>query len=221
MADFAQKRRMMVDNQLRTYDVTSRALLTAMDEVPREVFVPAGERELAYSDRAVPLAEQGEVHGRELMTAMTFARLAQAAVVMPEDKVLVVSAGTGYAAAVLSRLAGEVFALESDAALRARAEKTLAGIGAGVTVAAGDPAAGLPASAPYDVILIDGAFETEPTNLLAQLAPGGRLVGVRGAGRSAAVVVIRRSGDDFGEEFVTNAAAPVVEAFRKPKAFVF
>jgi protein-L-isoaspartate(D-aspartate) O-methyltransferase len=221
MTDFAQKRRMMVDNQLRTYDVTSRGLLTAMDETPRELFVPTADRDLAYTDRTIPLAEPGETHGRALMTAMTFARLAQAAVVKPEDKVLVVAAGTGYSAAVLSRLAGEVVALEPEPALRARAEAVLASIGAAVTVVAGDPAAGSPDHAPFDVVLIDGAFEIEPAALLSQLAEDGRLVGVRGTGRSAAVVAIRRSGDDFGEEFVTNAAAPLLESFRKPKGFIF
>ncbi len=222
MTDFAQMRRMMVDNQLRTYDVTSQSLLTAMADVPREKFVPAAERALAYTDRCIPLAEAGEGHGRELMTPMSFARLVQAARIERGERVLVVAAGTGYGAAVAARLGGSVVALEADAALRARAELLLKDIaGDDVRVVAGDHAAGHAAGAPYDVIIVEGAFEVEPSKLLDQLAEGGRLVGVRGAGQAAAAVVLRRSGDDVGEVFVANAAAPVLPEFRRVPTFVF
>ncbi len=222
MTDFAQKRRMMVDNQLRTYDVTDQSLLAAMDDVPREAFVPQTDRELAYTDRAVPLAEAGETHGRQLMSPMTFARLVQAAEIEDTDRVLVAAAGTGYSAAVLSRLAAEVVAVESDPALVARARAALETLAVSpVSVVPGNPAEGHSAGAPYDVIIVEGAFEAEPSTLLQQLADGGRLVGVRGFGRSASVVVIRRSGDDTGETFVTNAAAPPLPELAKPPTFVF
>jgi len=222
MTDFAQMRRMMVDNQLRTYDVTSQSVLTAMADVPREKFVPAAERALAYTDRCIPLMEAGDGHGRELMTPMSFARLVQAARIESGERVLVVAAGSGYGAAVAARLAGSVVALESDPVLRARAESGLADVAAGnVTVVGGDHAAGYAAGAPYDVIIVEGAFETEPSKLLDQLAEGGRLVGIRGAGQAAAAVVLRRSGDDVGEVFVTNAAAPVLAEFRRAPSFVF
>jgi protein-L-isoaspartate(D-aspartate) O-methyltransferase len=222
MTDFAQMRRMMVDNQLRTYDVTSQSVLAAMAEVPRELFVPAAERALAYSDRCIPLQEAGELHGRELMTPMSFARLVQAARIEPGDRVLVVAAGTGYGAAVAARLGGVVVALEGDHSLRSRAEAILRDIAAGdVRVVGGDNAGGHRAGAPYDVIIVEGAFEVEPSELVDQLADGGRLVGIRGAGQAAAAVVLRRSGEEVGEAFIANAAAPVLSEFRRRPSFAF
>ena len=222
MTDFAQMRRMMVDNQLRTYDVTSQSLLSAMDEVPREKFVPAAERALSYTDRCIPLAEPGESHGRELMTPMSFARLVQAARIERGERVLVVAAGTGYGAAVAARLGGHVVALESEPSLRKRAESILAEIaGEDVRVVGGDHASGYAAGAPFDVIIVEGAFEAEPSKLLEQLSEGGRLVGIRGVGQAASAVVLRKTGDDVGETFVTNAAAPLLPEFRRAPTFVF
>lgn len=217
MPDFAQQRRMMVDCQLRTYDVTEPTLIAAMDSVPREDFV--ADPSTAYVDRPVPMAATSS---RRLMTPMVFARLAQAAALQPDDRVLVVGAGTGYGAAVLSRIAPTVTALESDAALAdlARARTVRSGAES-VTVVTGPLRAGYRAGAPYDVILIEGAIQVAPSELVAQLAPGGRLVAVEGEGRAGRAVIYTRSGSVVGQRTVTEAAAPLLDEFAAEKAFVF
>jgi protein-L-isoaspartate(D-aspartate) O-methyltransferase len=217
MPDFAQQRRMMVDGQLRTYDVTDPSLIAAMGSVPRELFVahPA----TAYSDRSVFMAGGGQ---RRMMTPMVFARLVQAAAPTADDTVLVVGAGAGYGATVLARLAAHVVALESDAALASAATRSLAASGAqNVTVVQGPLAAGHAARAPYGVILVEGAIEIEPADLLKQLAPGGRLACVMGRGRAGRAVIYSRNGDVVGQRSITEAAAPLLPGFAAEAAFVF
>ncbi|WP_158266711.1 protein-L-isoaspartate O-methyltransferase family protein [Alsobacter soli] len=221
MADFALQRRMMVDCQLRTYDVTSAAVLAAMDETPRELFLDPEQRSFAYVDR--PLTVQAPGGGRRTMlTPMVFARLVQAAKIDPEDRVLDVACGTGYSSAVLAQLAGSVVALESDQGLAARASELLGGVAAdNVTVTVGALKDGHPAGAPYDVIVVNGAFEVEPTALFSQLRDGGRLVGVFGAGRAAKAMVYLKSGDVIGGRAIFDAAAPLLDDFKSAQTFVF
>jgi len=217
MSDFAQQRRMMVDGQLRTYDVTDPSLLIAMGSVPRELFV--ADPATAYSDRPVAMAAGA---ARRMMTPMVFARLVQGAAPVASDTVLVVGAGTGYGAAVLAALAGRVVALESDPALAASAETTLAGLAvSNVTVVRGPLKAGHPAGSPYAAILVEGAIDVEPTELLKQLAPGGRLACVMGRGRAGRAVLYSRNGDVVGQRTLTEAAAPHLEEFAAAAEFVF
>ncbi len=217
MPDFALQRRMMVDGQLRTYDVTDPSLIAAMDSVPRELFV--SDPATAYSDRTVAMMAGSP---RRMMTPMVFARLVQGAAPRPDDSVLVVGAGTGYGAAVIGRLAGRVVALESDAALAAAATRTLQALDAGTVSVVNAPIkAGHAAGGPYDVILVEGAIEVEPTELLAQLAPGGRLACVRGRGRAGRALLYTRSGDIVGQRTLIEAAAPLLDAFQAEPAFVF
>lgn len=221
MIDFAQSRRMMVDGQLRTFDVNHGPLLAAMDTVPRERFVPAGRESLAYSDRDVPLADLAE-GSRSMLAPMVLARLIQALDLAPGHKVLDVAAGFGYAAAVMARLGAAVIALETDEELVAQARSRLAAIGAaGVAVVGGALEEGYPKGAPFDAILINGAVETEPRRLLEQLADGGRLACVHGRGRAATAMLHVRSGDAFGRRTLFEAAAPVLTAFRREPGFVF
>ncbi|MHB2166156.1 protein-L-isoaspartate O-methyltransferase family protein [Alsobacter sp. R-9] len=217
MPDFAQLRRTMVDGQIRTYDVTDPDLIAALDAVPRERFV--ADSALAYTDRPQAMLAQSD---RQLMTPMVFARLAQAAGIRSGDRVLIVGCGTGYGAAVIAGVAGAVVALESDPALADAAKSVLASLGAsGAEVVVGPLPSGVPSKAPFDVVLLEGAFETEPETLLSQLADGGRLVGVRGRGRAARAVVYTRSGTVVGDRTVTEAAAPVLPGFTREPAFVF
>lgn len=212
MSDFAVQRRFMVDNQLRTYDVTDRDILAAMAEVPRERFV--ADPVLAYLDRTVPmLAGQG----RQMLTPMVFARLVQAAGVTPGAKVLDVGCGTGYGAAVLTTLGADVTALESDPALADAAAQRLSGL----NLVRGALAQGWKAAAPYDVVVIEGSFEVEPSALLEQLADGGRLVGIKGTGRAAKAVIYTRSGGAAGSRTITEAAGPLLPGFEASKSFVF
>lgn len=216
MPDFAHQRRTMVDGQLRTYDVTHAGLLDAFGAVPREVFVNPAQQAVAYVDQPQPLGG-----GRALPTPMVLARLIQAAEIKPGERVLEVGCGTGYGAAVLTALGASVVALESDSALADRALACLAATGSAVTVVTGALQAGWAALGPFDAIVMNGSFETEPTALLTQLVDGGRLVGVRGVGRSARAMLYRRSGGHSSGRPVFDAAAPGLPGFEAVPAFSF
>ncbi len=216
MADFATLRRMMVDGQIRTADVTDRPLLAAMLEIPRERFAP-GEAALAYLDLDLPLGG-----ARRLLKPMVLAKMVQALDLGSGDKVLDVGCTTGYGAALMARLAGEVIALEEDAALLARAKNAFAASGiANVRAVQGALVDGCKAEAPYQAILLEGCVEFEPAALCAQLADGGRLVCIRGTGPAANAVLYRRDGGDISERALFDAAAAALPGFAKPKMFVF
>jgi protein-L-isoaspartate(D-aspartate) O-methyltransferase len=153
---------------------------------------------------------------------MVLAKLMQAAEIAPGDHVLDVGCATGYSSAVLARLAGSVVALEEDAALAARARENLRALGVGeMQVASGPLADGSPALAPFDVILVNGAFEIAPKALLRQLKPGGRLVGVLGRGPAGKAMLYRSIGGECGGRPIFDAAAPLLPGFAAPAAFVF
>jgi protein-L-isoaspartate(D-aspartate) O-methyltransferase len=220
MADFAQARRMMVDGQIRTNDVTELNLLAAFDEVPRERFVPERWQAIAYLDRDVPVQESG---ARCLLKPMVLAKLIQSAAVGEGDRVLDVGCATGYSAAILSKLSRSVVALDEDAALAESAARTLGSVGSGnVRVVTGKLADGWPRDAPYDVILLNGSTEVAPQSLLDQLSPaGGRLVTVVGGAPIGRGTVYRRSGTHVSAHREFDAVAPPLPGFSKPPAFVF
>src|SRR5215831_3501428 len=171
MTDFALARRNMINSQLRPNRVTNARLLAAVEEVPRERFLPEPLRAVAYADDDVPLG-----NGRFLMEPMVLARLIQALQTEPDDSALVVASGRGYGAAVLARLVNSVVALESDPMLAAAAEQTAKELGVErVRPIVGPMEQGKPDSAPYNAILIEGAVQVIPQAILDQLAEGGRL----------------------------------------------
>jgi protein-L-isoaspartate(D-aspartate) O-methyltransferase len=218
MADSATLRRMMVDGQVRTADVTDRALLAAMLEVPRERFAP-GEAALAYLDLDLPVGPGGS---RRLLKPMVLAKMLQALDLAPGEKVLDVGCATGYAAALMARLAGEVVALEQDEALLAKAKAAFAASGiANVRAVQGRLTDGCKAESPYDAILVEGCIETEPEALCGQLADGGRLICVQGAGPAAKALIYRRDGDDITERAVFDANAAALPGFARAASFVF
>jgi protein-L-isoaspartate(D-aspartate) O-methyltransferase len=220
MTDFAQARRMMVDGQIRTNDVTDLRVLAAFGDVPRERFVPQRRQPLAYLDLDVPL--EGAGGARRLLKPMVLAKLIQAADVGEGDRVLDVACGTGYSSAILARLAATVIALEEDGPLADAAVATLAAVGArNVKVVGGPLPAGWPREAPYDVILLNGSTEIAPQALLDQLADGGRLVGVVGRAPIGKGTVYRRSGAHVSAHQEFDAVAPLLPGFAKPPAFVF
>ena len=175
MIDFALARRMMVDGQVRTSDVTDLRIIAAMLELPRERFVSAADTDLAYLDTDVPaIGGAGDKPERHLLKPMVLAKLVQAAAVKADDRVLVVGCATGYSAALLSRLARSVVALEQNPVLVRLARDNLEAVGAGnVTVVTGPLTEGWPPDAPYDVVFVDGATETMPRTLCPQLKDGG------------------------------------------------
>jgi protein-L-isoaspartate(D-aspartate) O-methyltransferase len=217
MTEFAAARRMMVDGQVRTADVTDLRLLAALQDVPRERFVPPAMAGLAYLDRDVPAGESG---GRCLLKPMVLAKLIQAAEIGEDDRVLDVGCATGYSTAVLSNLARELFALEEDSSLARRAMEALRGL-RHVTVVTGELTAGWPAAAPYDAIILNGAVEVAPQALCRQLKEGGRLVCVMGTGPAGKAVVYRRGGAAVGSRPIFDAHAPLLPGFAKPAAFAF
>jgi protein-L-isoaspartate(D-aspartate) O-methyltransferase len=216
MTDFATARRHMVDGQVRTADVTDLRILSAMLEIPRERFLPPSASGIAYLDLDVPVGEGG----RRMPKPMVLAKLIQAADIAETARVLDVGCSTGYGAAVLSRLAGEVVALEQDAALAEAAKIHLADTPL-ASVVIGPLTAGWPAGGPYDVILLEGASELAPDPLFRQIKDGGRLVCVVGAGPGAKATVFSRTGDEIGTRHIFDATAPVLPGFIKPVEFAF
>ncbi|MBK3400155.1 MULTISPECIES: protein-L-isoaspartate O-methyltransferase [Methylobacterium] len=217
MLDYAQARRLMVDCQLRTFDVTDIALLDAFDAVPRERFMPADREAFAYIDQPQAVgAEDGET--RFMPAPMVLARLIQALALKPGDRALDVGTGLGYGAAVLRRLGVEVVALESLPGLAAAARERL---GEGVTVEAGPLETGAPGHAPYAAILVEGQVERRPQALLDQLADGGRLACVQGQGRPAKATLWVRSGNAFGSRPLFDATLPPLRAFAVEAGFAF
>jgi len=215
--DAAKARRLMVDGQVRTADVTDLDLLEAMLALPRERFVPPGKAALAYLDNDIPLGK-----GRALLKPMVLAKLIQAAHVGKGDRVLDVGCGTGYSTALLARLAGSVVALEDDADLAARARDTLAAVGAaGAEVIVGPLSAGWPSAGPYDVILVNGATEIVPEALGRQLKPDGRLACVYGRAPAGKATIYRLSEGRLVGRPVFDAAAAVLPGFAAVPQFVF
>lgn len=222
MTDFATARRMMVDGQVRTSDVTDPAIIAAMLELPRERFVPEAVRALAYLDLDLPATADIGTGARRLLKPMVLGKLIQAAEIGREARVLDVACGSGYSSAVLARLAGSVVALEDDPALAQIARETLTALGAGnVEVVTGPLPEGFEAGAPYDAILLNGATEIPPERLLRQLRSGGRLVGVAGRSPASKAVVYLASGGLPSAIPIFDATAPLLPGFIKPPAFVF
>ncbi|HEV2559898.1 MAG TPA: protein-L-isoaspartate O-methyltransferase [Microvirga sp.] len=220
MIDFAQARRMMVDSQLRTFDVNDIPLLDAMQSVPRERFVLPGREAVAYIDQDLLVSSEGE--RRYMLSPMILGRLIQALEVEPGMRVLDVACGLGYSSAVLAELGADVTAQESSEPAAAAARGRLAAAGyTGVEVVSGALDRGHQARAPYDTILVNGSVEVTPDGLLGQLEDGGRLVCVLGSGRSARATLFVRAGGSFGRRSVFDAAAPILPQFQAEKGFTF
>jgi protein-L-isoaspartate(D-aspartate) O-methyltransferase len=208
----------MVDSQVRPNKVSDPAILEAMLAVPRERFVPPALRGIAYVDEDIPLGG-----GRYLMEPMVLGRLLQAAAIVPGDAVLDVGCGSGYASAVIARLARSVVALEEDPALARLAAGLVVELPlANVALVEGKLAAGCPARAPYNVILINGAVAAIPPGIAGQLANGGRLVAViQGSSGMGKAVVMSRVDDAFGQRVVFDAGTPLLPGFAAQPGFVF
>jgi protein-L-isoaspartate(D-aspartate) O-methyltransferase len=221
MSGFSTARQNMVDCQVRPSDVTDVPIIDAMLEVPREAFVPQNQRALAYLDLDLDVSEGASVK-RFLIKPAVMARMLQAAAIKATDAVLVVGCATGYAAAVVAKIAGQVTATESDSSLVAKAVTALAGLGLGtVTVRSAPAADGDSAAAPYDVIVLNGATEIIPEGLFRQLKQGGRLVGVFATTLPPRATIVTHSHDDFGHRALFDAVAPVLPGLERVPAFVF
>ena len=169
---FARQRQRMVESQIEARGIRNARVLTAMETVPREEFVPEDLRGEAYEDGPLPIGQ-----GQTISQPLTVAFMAQALQLLGGEKVLEIGTGSGYGAAVLSRLAKEVHTVERLPELAAAAKERLARLGfANVQVHVGDGSLGWPEQAPYQAICVTAAPATLPKTLQAQLADGGRLV---------------------------------------------
>lgn len=203
----------MVASQLRTSGVNDARVVAAMAQVAREDFLPESQRPFAYRDRALPLGN-GRAQNPPLATGL----LLTEARIEAGEKVLVIGAAGGYAAAIAARVGAVVTMVEEDADLVALARTAL---GNGVTLVEGPLNVGAPDGAPYDLLLIDGAVEEVPEALALQLREGGRVVtglADRGVTRIASGV---RSGSGVGLASIVDSECAVLPGFAKPRGFQF
>jgi protein-L-isoaspartate(D-aspartate) O-methyltransferase len=208
--DFTAAREAMVENQLRPQGVTDPAVLDAMRRVKREKFLPSHTRPLAYVDRAVAIGDRRFLAAPAVLGQLLTQMMPQAG-----QRALVIGAGTGYSAAVITALGLEVIALESDPALATAAREQK------IDVIEGKLADGHAKGDAYDQILIDGAVEYIPDAIVDQLAEGGHLGAAlidRGVTR---LVVGRKAGGAFGYLSIGDAGVPALPGFSRPKAFTF
>ena len=217
MTDFDRARRYMVDGQVRTAGVTDLAVIEAMLSVPREMFVTEANRAIAYLDLQINVTPQ-----RRLMTPMTVGRLLQAAQLGAGRSVLIVGCATGYTAALAAHIGAEVLATESDSALAVQARANLGRAGlVAPTIVEVLPWAGVPNRAPFDVILLDGATEREPTALYEQLRIDGDLVGVFMLSAQPQARKVTKSAEGIGYRSLFDASAPVLPGLERVPSFQF
>jgi protein-L-isoaspartate(D-aspartate) O-methyltransferase len=216
MSEFASRRVMMVDTQVRPSDVTKFPIIDAMLSVPRETFVPDDKREAAYVGENLTLAP-----GRVVLEPRTLAKLLDALDIQPTELVLDVGCGLGYSAAVMARLAETVVAVEEDETLAADAQRILSEEGVdNAIVIAGKLVEGSVKCAPYDVITIEGGVEEVPAAILAQLKDGGRIGAIFMEKSVGTARIGYKSAGQMTWRSVFNAAAPVIPGFAKPRSFV-
>ncbi|HUP67066.1 MAG TPA: protein-L-isoaspartate O-methyltransferase [Sphingomicrobium sp.] len=208
--DFAAAREAMVESQLRPQGVTDAGVLHAMGSIERERFLPAHTRPLAYVDRGVGIGE-----GRFMAAPSVLGQLLTQMQPEAGQTALVIGAGTGYSAAVLSAIGLRVTALESSSELATAARANE------VTAVEGPLDAGWDKGAPYDLILLDGAVEYIPDEIVDQLRDGGRL-GTALIDRGVARLIIgRKAGDAFGYLSIGDSGLPALPGFARPRAFTF
>lgn len=220
MIDFEKARIMMVDRQIRPNDVTDRTILKAFMDVPREDFVSAAQKQLAYIDEDIPVTTEGD--DRYLMEVTSMAKLVQLADIEPDNIVLDIGCATGYSTAILSRLCNSVVAVECDEHLAQRAgEALIEGNFDNAVVVHGPLEKGLLKEGPYDVIYIGGAVSELPNAFVDQLKEGGRLVVVEGTGNAGVARLYIRQGDRLSGRNAFNSAVKPLPGFEAKPEFVF
>lgn len=218
MIDYAAARQAMVDRQIRPSDVTSYAIISALLDVPREVFLPDALKPLAYFGDHLILGE-----GRVVLDPWSFSKLMEAVELKRDDLVLDLGCGYGYSAAVIARLAEAVVAVEEDEAMAQAAEEALGQLGVDNAIVHHGPLrAGAPAHGPYDVVLVEGGVGEFPEAIADQVKIGGRIGAIFSAGpffgqgrlglRTEEGVTWRR---------VFDSTAPVLPGFEQVKTFEF
>lgn len=221
--DFARIRRQMVRGQLRPHGVTDDRIMAAMEEIPRELFVPFTHTGVAYSDVDIRL-----ISNRYMMRPALLARLLDAAQIGSGDRVLELAPATGYTTLVLARLTSPIYSIEPDSLLAREAEKNIAAYTPGkATILAGAPVEGCISNAPFDVIFINGSVEFIPEFLFEQLNEGGRLVCVIRHHDTAHVAhagqarLYRKTHGSIIMKSLFEASTPLAPGFEAPRGFAF
>ena len=215
MTDYATRRTMMVDTQIRPSDVTKFPIISAMLSVPRENFVPRDKREAAYMGDNIDLGGN-----RTILDPRTFAKMLDALDIQPTDFVLDIGMGLGYSAAVLSQLGEAVVAVEDDQTRFDEASEALGDFGAdNVIPHLGELAAGAAEHGPYDVILIQGGVEHVPDTMLAQLKDGGKIACLFAEGALGTVKIGYKLDGRMDWRASFNAEAPTLDGFQRHRAF--
>lgn len=215
MPDFALRRRMMVDNQIRPADVTKFPVIAALLDVPRERFVPGTLREAAYLGENLPIAR-----GRVMLDPRSLAKMLDILDIQPTETVLDLGCGLGYSAAVLARLAQAVIAVEEDEALASEAEQTLSAEGAdNAVVLSGPLAAGAAKHGPYDAITVQGGVESVPSALTDQLRDGGRIACIFMEGALGTCRIGIKADGVVTWRYAFNSSAPVLPGFGRVAEF--
>jgi protein-L-isoaspartate(D-aspartate) O-methyltransferase len=215
MTDFASRRRMMVDTQVRPSDVTKFPVIDAMLNVARETFVDDSQQEAAYAGENIDLG-----NGRVLLEPRTLAKMLDTLDISGDDLVMDVGCGYGYSAAVAARLAQAVVAVEEDETMAAEVQTLLSEAGAdNAVVHVGPLSEGAAEHGPYDVIIVQGGVGELPDALKNQLKVGGRIACIMMQGALGVVRIGHKSGDTLSWRFAFNASAPVLPGFEKKHAF--
>ena len=224
--DLEHARFNMIEQQIRPWDVLDLSILELLSVVHREDFAPLAHKALAFVDMQIPLkdpADEALQRGQCMLEPKVEARLLQDLHVLPNEKVLEVGTGSGYMAALLSHRAQRVITLEIDGELArtARANLQKAGI-TNVEVRETDGAKGLPAEAPFDVIVLSGSVAEVPQALLSQLKVGGRLAAVVGFEPVMRATIVTRTGEaSFSTAQPWDTLAPRLAHFPEPSRFHF
>jgi protein-L-isoaspartate(D-aspartate) O-methyltransferase len=216
-----QARFNMIEQQIRPWDVLDAGVLALLAVVKREDFVPVATKALAFMDTEIPLGDVAQ--GQAMLAPRVEARLLQELKVARHEKVLEVGTGSGFMAALLAHKAQRVISLEIDAGLAASAAANLKRSGVmNASVLNQEGAEGLPAEAPFDVILLSGSVAEVPAALLAQLKIGGRLAAIVGELPVMRAQLITRVGEaDYRTTILFDTVAPRLQGFVRRNAFAF
>ncbi|MEO6696450.1 MAG: protein-L-isoaspartate O-methyltransferase [Gammaproteobacteria bacterium] len=216
--DMEQARFNMIEQQIRTWEVLDTAVLELLGRIPREDFVPAKYRMLAFADLQIPLG-----HGHVMMAPKMEGRVIQALGIKPDDAVLEVGTGSGYLTALLASLAKHVYSVDILPEFKAQAQQKLAALGlSNVTLETGDAALGWERHGPYDVIAVTGAFPLYPEYYERSLRINGRMFVIVGRAPAMEALLVTRVGEaDWMRESLFEADIPTLINAPQPQPFVF
>jgi protein-L-isoaspartate(D-aspartate) O-methyltransferase len=215
VSNYSANRKAMIDSQLRTSGVSTSWVLAAMGAEPREEFVPAAAKDIAYMDRQIPLA-----NGRALNPPMATGLMLQQADVLVSDEVLVIAGGAGYSAKLLASRAKRVVVLEQDSALVALAKVNLANA-ENVNIIEGALNEGAAEQGPYSLILIDGAIEQLPSAIVDQLVDGGRIMTGLSEGAVTRLATGVKRADAVALRPFSDCSVAKLPGFERAAEFVF